>query len=459
MTRARTASTLARRLTTSASLAACLAAFASQAAAAPPEQESPKRALPDYRGRPGPGTTPGDVLLLLPRAVFFPLYLVSEYLLRRPLGALTRAAERGHWIEALTDVFTFGPNHNIGIVPTGLVDTGFRPSIGVYAFYDDFLVPKNQLRLHASFGGIDWLRLTVADRIPMGERAKLKLRFETAHRPDYVFYGLGPRTLARARGRYGSDYLDGGASLEARPGKGWFAETHAGVRAVRFRDVTCCTDPSVVQVATVQQTPLPPGFASGYTGLRAGITLAYDTRHPRPAPGSGARLEGVAEYGADLREPHASGWLRYGGTVGGFLDLTGQNRVLSLAATALFADPLGEREIPFTELVSLGGGGQMSGFYQGRLTGRSAGVVALEYRYPIWAFFDASAQVAVGNVFDAHLIGLRPENLRLSFSFGIRTSGDRDHSFNVLVGGGTETFGQGGHLSEARLLIGATQGF
>ncbi|MEO7328033.1 MAG: BamA/TamA family outer membrane protein, partial [Minicystis sp.] len=182
-------------------------------------------------------------------------------------------------------------------------------------------------------------------------------------------------------------------------------------------------------------------------------------RRPRPAPGSGARVELAAEYGANLRDPRASGWARYGGTVGGFVDLTGTNRVLSLSATALFADPLGQGEIPFTELVQLGGTNPMGGFYQGRLTGRSAAVVALEYRYPIWAFLDASAQLAIGNVFDVHLAGLTPENQRLSFAFGLRSAGERDHSFNILFGGGTETFGQGGHISELRFLIGATQGF
>ncbi|MEO7327244.1 MAG: hypothetical protein ABI193_01610, partial [Minicystis sp.] len=265
----------AARLARVCIIAGCLAAAPARAAAATPEDESPpKRALPAYDGRPAVGTTAGDVLLGIPRALLFPVYVVTEYVLRRPLGALTRAAERGHWIETLTDAFTFGPNHNIGIVPTGLIDTGFRPSIGVYGFYDDFLFAKNQLRLHASFGGVDWLRLTVADRIPMGGQSKLTLRVETAHRPDFVFYGLGPRTLSRARGRYGSDYVDGSASLDAPLPAGWHLRTYGGIRTVRFRDVTCCTDPSVVQVATVRGTSLPPGFVSGYTGLRTGATVA-----------------------------------------------------------------------------------------------------------------------------------------------------------------------------------------
>lgn len=440
--------------------AACLTAAAPRAAAAAPLDEvPPKRALPAYDGRSEAGTTPGEVLIVIPRVIFFPAYAVTELLLRRPLGALTIAAERGHWIDALTNVFTFGPHHNIGIVPTGLVDTAFRPTVGVYGFYDDFLVPKNELRLHASFGGTDWLRLTLADRIPMGGRTYLKPRLEMAHRPDFVFYGLGSRSLARDRARYGSDYVDGSFALDAPLPAGWLVHTYAGARTVRFHDGTCCGDPSLVALDASRGSPLPPGFENGYTGVRAGVNIAFDTRRPRPEPGSGGRIEGHAEYGADLRDLPSSGWVRYGGTVGGFLDVTGHNRVLALSATALFADPLGARDIPFTELVLLGGTAPMSGFYQGRLTGRSAALLALEYRYPVSAFFDASAQIELGNVFDAHLAGLSAENLRLAAAFGIRTSGSRDHSFNILFGGGTETFGQGGRLSEARFVIGGTQGF
>jgi hypothetical protein len=420
---------------------------------------SPKRPLPNYDGRPPPPTTAGDVLIWIPRVVLSPVYLVTEYVVRRPLGALTVAAERGRWVEALYDVFTFGPNHSIGIVPTFFIDAGFRPSVGVYHFYDDFLVKGNELRAHATFGGPDWLRLTVADRFPVGPRAHVKLRLEAVHRPDYVFYGLGSLSRVQDRARYGSDFVDGAASFDTTIPGGFSASTYVGIRTVRFADRTTGTDPSLVQRARATHEPLPPGFDAGYTGFRTGARLAFDSRKPRPAPGSGVRVEGNLEYGADLRNPTESGWVRYGGAAGGFLDVNGHQRVLSLSAAVNFVDPLVDHEIPFTELVQLGGTGAFSGFYPGRLFGRSAATLSLEYRYPVWAFFDAAAQVAVGNVFDEHLSGFAADKLRLAFTFGVRTSGERDHSFNILVGAGTETFGQGARLDELRLVFGASQGF
>ena len=401
----------------------------------------------------------GDALLWVPRVILFPAHVVAEYVFRRPLGFLVVSAEQGKWAEVLKDVFTFGPSNNIGVVPTALLDFGFRPSVGVYAFYDDFLVKDNALRVHAAFGGVDWLRLTVADLIPVGKNGYLKLRGEAARKPDFVFYGIGPLSLRSLRSRYGADWFDGSVTFHATLPSGLTADAYMGVKTISFYDKREDDDRSLGANAAIGAFPVPSAYEEGYTGLRSGGRLIFDTRRPRPEPGSGVRAEALGEFGTNLRSPQVSSWVKYGGSLGGFVDVTGHNHVLSLSAMTFFVDPVHGEDIPFTELVSLGGTNQMSGYFQNRLLGRSAAVATMEYRYPIWAFLDGSAQVAVGNVFNEHLSGFKPENLRLSFDFGIRAAGDRDHAFSVLVGSGTETFGQGGRLNEARLLLGATRTF
>jgi hypothetical protein len=427
----------------------------------PPLQPGEERELPDYSGREEP-TTAGDVLIWVPRVVFFPAYVVTEYVVRRPVGALMIAAERGKWIQEVTEFFTFGPNNNIGIVPTALLDFGFQTSVGVYMFYDDFLGAEgNAFRVHAAFGGLDWLRLTVADRIPIDESAYLKLRFEGSTRPDFYFFGIGPDSAKDDVSRYKAEWLDFSGTFFSQIKGPSSLEFINAVRTTRF-DPTCCGDETEPTLSTQIRTgrlEAPPGLEDGYTAYRQGLRLALDSRRPRPEPGSGFRLDLLGEHAVDLRAPGQSRWLEYGATVGGFLDITGQQRVVSLSVGTYFADPLGEREVPFTDLVQLGGDQPMRGFRGGRLMGRSAAVATLEYRYPIWALLDGAAQVAVGNVFGEHLDGLDMEKMRLAFSFGIRTSGERDHSFDILVGAGTETFEQGAELNDLRLVIGGTRHF
>src|SRR5688572_11680337 len=73
-----------------------------------------KRELPEYDGRAPEGTTAGDVGLWAPRIIFFPLYLVSEYLIRQPLGWLIVTAEREQLPTLILDFFTFGEERSAG---------------------------------------------------------------------------------------------------------------------------------------------------------------------------------------------------------------------------------------------------------------------------------------------------------------------------------------------------------
>ena len=141
--------------------------------------------------------------------------------------------------------------------------------------------------------------------------------------------------------------------------------------------------------------------------------------------------------------------------------MTGTERLVSLAADALFVDPLqgGARGIPFTEDITLGGSALMRGFLPGRLTDRSAAVATLGYEWPIWAFLDGTLSAAVGNVFGAGLRGFDVDRLRFSGTLGIRSNSSPDHQFELLTGFGTEPFDQGGAVTSFRLALGATRGF
>ncbi len=424
-----------------------------------PAQASPKRALPAYSGRAPAPAGVGDVLWWVPRVLLFPVYVVTDFVVRRPLGGLTVAVEGVKTPDALASEFSFGTGKRSGLVPTALFDTDFRANVGVYFFYDRFLTKSNGIRAQASFGGTDWLRLTVGDRLTLGQRSVVDLRVDGSRRPDFTFYGVGKGTLAADRSRYGSDSLDGVLTFATALPHGLSARAHLDLATVNFRADTCCDGPSLPALAAKGRFAIPYGFAAGYTAFRAGEHLVYDSRPPADTRASGVRLEGGAEYGSDLRAAGAPGWVRYGGSAQGFVNLAGQERVLSLEGTVRFADPLRGGEIPFTELVHLGGSGPMSGFHEGRLLGRSAAALTLEYSYPIWAFLDSSLQLSLGNAFEAHLADFSARDLRLAFAAGIHTVGVKTQSLSLLFGGGTETFAQGGHVRELRVTFGIKQGF
>lgn len=454
------------RFSSSRSAAVCLAFVALLTSTS---AQAEKRAVPDYDGRGEPATTPGEVLLWVPRVILFPLYVVSEYAVRKPLGWLTTTAEANEWSAILIDFFTFGPKRNIGLIPTALVDFGLRPSIGLYFFADHAGFEENHLRVRAAYGGPEWFLVSARDRVELGRNESLSLEGEWWNRPDRLYYGFGPDSsghTARYRERHTEARVTYAADL-------WRSSSFQSNIGVRELDVDlgsgCCGSPTVAE--EVARGRFPPPFAeTNYTLGFSRVEGAIDSRkrrkldEPRPGsdfvspPGSGLRLAARAEHGTDLRS-HAE-WLRYGATLGGFLDLGGQQRVVGLSLIADFADPLRANDlIPFPELVSLGGSRPMRGFLEYRLVDRSSAVAEFDYTWPIWVWLDGSAHYAVGNVFGKHLEGFELDLLRSSFGLGVRANSARDHAFEVLLAFGTDTIEDGMGIDTVRFVLGAPHGF
>jgi hypothetical protein len=386
---------------------------------------------------------------------------VSEFVIRRPLGALITAAERANIPSTLYNFFAFGPDHSAGIIPIAAVDFGFRPSVGVYAFWDNAFFKGDDLRMHASTWGPEWLAGSVVQRITFHNKDNIQIKVLGVHRPDYVYYGEGPSTLESSQSRYGQDKVDGQVKTQFRLWRSSVIEGDVGVRAVSFYNGHFGGDPNLLQQVAAGVFPLPPGYSSGYTAEYNGLHGALDSRRPYPASGSGVRVDAELEEGNDVAGVPTSGWLKYEGAVGGYLDIT-HRRVVSLVATTLFSDPLGNSPVPFTELVSLGGDFTragvlpMPGFFPGRLVDRSGAAATLEYRWPVAPFMDGSMQVAVGNVFGEHLDDFELKLLRLSASLGIETDSSPDSNFHILVGIGTETFEHGAQVDSFRLAAGVS---
>jgi hypothetical protein len=431
---------------------------------------SPRRAVPQYDGRGPEPATPGDVALWIPRILLSPLYLVSEYWLRWPLSLAIPAAEHADLPRKIYDFFTFGADHKAGIVPVGVVEFGFNPSIGVYAFWDDAWFSGHQLRLHAEAWPTDWYAASTTERIRIDSTHSVQFRVSELHRPDRVFYGIGPDSLQAHQSRYTQQTFDVDGLLEWRFWRQSRVEVSSGVRVADIGDGHYGSDPSVTHEAATNAFAIPYGFDRGYTAEYNRVAFTLDSRHVWPTfaaqatsadkvPGSGVLLELSGEQGSDVRRSPASGWIRYGGTAGGYLDLNHHGRVVGVAVTTMFVDPIGPDPVPFTELATLGGDGPMSGFYSGRLVDRSAATAAMHYVWPIGPWLGGSIETAVGNVFDSHLSGMRPGRLRFSGSVGLSTFGTGDYPIELIVGCGSETFEHGGQVDSLRVNLSANHGF
>jgi hypothetical protein len=440
-----------------AALAAAIVIFAARSAQAQQDglQDSPKRAVPDYDGRGGEGAP--DPGLWLPRILLSPLYFTSEYVLRRPLGALTVAAERGKVPEKLYDFFAFGPDHKLGFAPVALIEFGFNPSVGIYGFWDDALVKNNHLRLHVELWPDDWYAETITDRWEIDSRDTLQLRAAAFKRPDQVFYGLGPESAQYHQSRFTEARLDASAMIQSWVWRSTRFEAQGGLRKVDLSPGHYGSDPSLEAEAATGAFPVPYGFGRGYTAPYGRALASFDTRARNATTGSGVRVEAQAEGGGDIEQAPTSGWIRWGGSATIFVDLNDHGRVLSVTGVVASSDPLGDRQIPFTELVMLGGDNWMHGFFPGRLRDRSAAVLQLEYTWPIAPLISGALQGAVGNVFGEHWSGFDTKLLRVSAGVGLTVS--TKPPIELLVGFGTDTIDRGATIDSVRVSVGVPRLF
>jgi hypothetical protein len=435
-------------------LAGTLAALLSTLGA--PSHADPKRPVPDYDGRGNPDADADSWVLWIPRVVLSPLYLTNEYVLRRPLGALVRKAERDRWADSFVQLFTFGEGGKNLIVPTALFDFGLLPSVGFYYSGDDFLAHGNVLRLHGATWGKRWINATLADRYALGDAQSVQARFEFKRSEDNLFVGIGPDAVSGTQSRFGLERVDGTVRYRRTLARQSRLDVAAGIQHLAFLDGDCCNDPSIDTRIASGDLMTPPGYRDPYTTVHARVDLSLDTRRPRPEPGSGYYLQLEAQPSVDVQGSRS--WIEYGGVAGGALDLTGRRRTLRLQLALDFVDRMTGDSIPFTEYASFDRE-LLPGFLPGWLIGRSTAAAQLGYTWPVWLGLDAQARFTVGNAFGARLDGFAADKLRMSGDVGFTTSTARDQGFELLFGLGTETFEQGAGITSVRVTLGSRRGF
>ncbi len=414
------------------------------------EPDVPPRDVPNYDGREVAPRTAGERLLWIPRILVAPLYFVTEFVLRRPLSGMSRLAEQSS--SDPLRFFVFGRKQNAAIAPTFYVDFGDQPSVGLYFRWNEAGHANHRMRFYFATWGKDWLRGRIATRLVSdNERWELQIELEAYRRADGRHFGLGSAVVDRGA-RYQQRYLRAVLEFEAHPWRHSYVHTYFEMRERRFSDdvFTGQTIPEAVAQGLVEE---PPGYADGYWVWAQGFEIRVDSRDPERGGRSGGLVRIAGEHAFDIRQPETNRWLHWSASLGGYLDVSGAGHVLALHATAKAAETL-SGEIPFTELPTLGGEDAFRGFRYGHLRGESAANLILEYSWPIWAYLDGLAHLAVGNVYDGRFDDFSLENLRMSFGIGIGAIDAIDHRFELVFAWGTDTFERGPSVISYRIAAG-----
>lgn len=413
----------------------------------PPPSAAPGQArpLPNYDGRPPRPRDAAEVLIWVPRVIFYPVHLTFEYLLRRPIVATVRVAEEYHLVDRLRE-WTTWDDGRAQVVPRFLIDVGFRPHVGLSLYWGE-LGSDDTIDLRSSVTAWSDLvdaRASLQVRILRDDSAIFSVHGQYLMRPDNVYLGRNETDPCFAVNgcRFWSSNANGMVALQA-----FFGELDRFTARLSYASVDFSRETDFSPRIPPRIAADLPGFQDGYDIMRLQLNGEVDTRSAdiENHRSSGVRTDLRGMLAFNPFNP-ALRYARYGAEVAGFLDL-GWRHVLSARIYVDFIENLGERRpgsnvrepIPFTELIELGGPEYMRGFLFGRLRGRRAYESTIQYRWPVLFLLDASVFVSVGGVTPSFLEWNINESY-LNYGLAFRTVMSPVLSLDLLMALGSNRF-------------------
>jgi len=416
-----------------------------------PREDPPReRPVPDYDGLPPASPTAGERALWIPRVLLSPFWLVTEFVLRRPLAFLARKLEEAEVLQRAREVLTFGARENLLLVPYVAFDLGRYGAGGLLFRANAIGGSTANLRMRAYFGGPRAFGGSTTFEHVHGIW-RTALAFRAGRRSDVLYFGTGNEADDANRSAAMRGLVEGSAMLHARVRDPLRLSVGIDVRRVRLGDEVGERRSIPEAVAERPQLEeLPAGYPEGYLALIPRLRLAYDDRDER---GSGDYLSLGARYGHDLEG--VGGWVRTTATAGTHHDVSGRGHVLGVAAwsSLVFAS---RGEVPFLELPDANV--HLRAFTPGWLRGASVAAVSASYRWRIWHSASGVLRVAAGGAFDEGFEGFAPGALRSSASIGIAASRRGGFGFEALVGIGSTRFDERFAVDSVRLLFGGVGG-
>ena len=445
------------------------------------------RPTPNYDGRPEDAASAGDILLWIPRAALYPVHLVLNWVVRKPIvWAITRM-EANAAFARIERTLTFF-NGKATLFPTFLADFGLNPAVGLAYTHRDLFADGNTFNMSvAVWNPEEWLRVAVRnEQLALNDDSGLfVLDGEFLRRPDLVYYGLGADTRTDDERIYAIERIEVGLAL--------FATLHELNKisfSTRFRSVEFDNEsarrPQIGRELNLDGQPLErpgaiafgmpqsiPGFDDRYQLLEHRIHLMLDSRSPDTQfeGGTGLRFEAFGSFEWDPTQTSRH-FFRVGGELSALYDFSGNGHVAGVRVyTEFLIDDIGEGDVPFTELPQMGGNEVMRGYLPGRFVGKYAIAITGSYRYPVWSLIDAEIFGSIGNTFgtpdevnDVDIVN--DGSQRFSFKrlyaaggIGLRTNLARDTALSILFGLGTSRFDTDFGIDSIRFTFGVTQGF
>lgn len=294
-----------------------------------------------------------------------------------PLGKLAEAEDRARVFSGLADLLRFG--YERGAFRSTLFfgyESGVGLSLaGLDATAADWPEPGAKLRLSGGYRSQDQYLAAVRFR-SAPHLVQWEANARLSAKPRRPFHGFGPESGETAFDAQRRRVLFE-ATAALRPADGWKAALTGYLRREELQQPDANDEGSV-------GAEFPELFAiaeeSDYEG--AETELSWDTRDAEAfsMKGSFVRLLGGVNRASSKEDADYRHWL---GELQTNVNLWRGTRVLALRAIAEGVTSDDPANIPYTELVRMGGKTGLRGFSSDRFTDRTGVILTAEYRYPV----------------------------------------------------------------------------
>jgi hypothetical protein len=377
----------------------------------------------------------GESLIWVPRVVFFPVHLVTEYILRKPMVWTITKIEEHYVIERFVDFLTFFDG-DLTLFPRIFLDFGVRPSVGLTLQWQGFIHEDTNLDMGFSFWGDDWIAVGAASttKVFADDSGRFSMSASFQRRPDLPFFGYGADT----------EPIERNVKVRSAQGQTFLRAFLAGLNRVSLRLAAKNTrffsgegDENPITFSEFEDDADIYTFEA-YNWLESELFFEIDTRDPETefAAGSGFRTELQLSFGFDPGEVDKRN-MKYGAELAAFWDISSLHHILAIQAWFQIMERMGGGPLPITELVSMGGPEHMRAFLQNRFLGDSAYEISIRYTWPVWILFDFELFASLGNAFPGRFEGFTWERSYLGWGFGLDSNWSREITISMLFGFGT----------------------
>ena len=354
-------------------------------------------------------------LLELPKYIFeIPWYPIKHFL---------NFSERTDLFNRTMDVFYFNDARTFGWFPSFSSGSADVEGTGVSVFHHDLLEKKHRANFSFTYESDDQVLLKAAYDTSQSKGSPYYLKVESQFfrdseveifaRSDSGNLVLGSKAGEEDLKIYFLRRFEGRLTVGRRAAPNLDLLAH--IRGVQARAAS----------GLAGFSPLPSGLAGsddevGLVGGGVGLKWDFRDSSVRPFSGGLVRVESEVLTAPDKTDSGSRfGYTRYAIEGEYFIPIYYPHRVIVFHHTLERLDPLGGREIPFYEFPVLDFKHFLRSFQSRRFQDRGVLLFNVEYRYPIWATWDAYLFFDTGQAFDK-FSNLRSSDFRYSGGTGIR---------------------------------------